>query len=194
MNSSCPSLSKLTLISVSLIFNLLCTVAHAAETDVPFGIRHYDIGAAKNFTLNDIDGEPFELASTKGHWVFLHFWASWCGPCREEMPAIQQLADNIDSEDLQIVMINTAEDEDTIFEFLANIDVELNTLLDPDGMVTEEWKPRGLPTTFLIDPQGKVKFQAIGGREWGEKKYTDFIKRLNGGSTEQSFTEQGPEE
>ena len=147
------------------------------QIEVPFGIRHYDIGPAQNFTLTDIDGEEFELSSTRGRWVFLHFWASWCGPCREEMPAIQQLADHMQDE-LHIVMVNTAEDEDTIFEFLASIGVDLHSLLDSDGLVTEDWKPRGIPTSFLIDPQGQVKYQAIGGREWGDRLYTDFIDKL----------------
>lgn len=146
--------------------------------NVPFGIRKYDIGMAKDFSLNDVDGEKFELNSTRGNWVFLHFWASWCGPCRKEMPEIQKLARIMQGEKFEIVMINTAENEDTIFEFLAAINVELNSLMDVDGLVTEAWKPRGLPTTFLIDPQGKVRFQAIGGREWDKPVYTDFLKRL----------------
>jgi thiol-disulfide isomerase/thioredoxin len=133
---------------------------------------------AQNFTLNDVDGEKFELEDTRGRWVFLHFWASWCGPCREEMPAIQTLADALKGDKFQIVMINTAEDEDTIFEFLAAIDVEQNSLMDVDGLVTEVWKPRGLPTTFLISPRGEIKYQAIGGRDWGKTEYIDFIRQL----------------
>lgn len=151
---------------------------NASSSKVPFGIRHYDIGSAKNFTLNNIDGEPFELKHSKGRWVFLHFWASWCGPCREEMPAIQQLADKMKGEKFQIVIINTAEDEDTIFEFLASINVDLNSLMDVDGLVTEVWKPRGLPTSFLINPNGEVKYQAIGGRDWVSPDYIDFLKKL----------------
>ena len=165
-----------TLIAASL-FPLPAIATDKGQVEVPFGIRHYDIGQAKNFTLPDIDGEAFELISTRGKWVFHHFCASWCGPCREEMPAIQQLADSMQDR-LHIVMINTAEDEDTIFEFLGTIGVELNSLMDEDGLVTEEWKPRGLPTSFLIDPQGKVKYQAIGGREWGKPLYIDFINKL----------------
>jgi len=146
--------------------------------NVPFGIRKYDIGMAKDFSLNDVDGEKFELNSTRGNWVFLHFWASWCGPCRKEMPEIQKLARIMQGEKFEIVMINTAENEDTIFEFLAAINIELNSLMDVDGLVTEVWKPRGLPTTFLINPQGEVKFQAIGGREWDKPEYIGFIKKL----------------
>jgi len=151
---------------------------NASNSKLPFGIRHYDIGSAKNFSLNDIDGEKVELKHSKGRWVFLHFWASWCGPCREEMPAIQRLADKMKGEKFQIIMINTAEDEDTVFEFLGTINVDLNSLLDVDGQVTEVWKPRGLPTSFLINPDGQVKYQAIGGRDWGSPAYINFIQKL----------------
>jgi thiol-disulfide isomerase/thioredoxin len=167
-------IAKLLLLGV-----LSCLVAPAFAEDIkpPFGIRHYDKGLAPDFNLQDIDGDTFELKSARGHWVFLHFWASWCGPCKKEMPAIQRLADTMQDK-LQIVMINTAEDEDTIFTFLAAINVELNSLLDRDGQVTEVWKPRGLPTTFLINPKGEIKYQAIGGRDWDKAEYVGFIRQL----------------
>lgn len=159
------------------IFTCLAAPTLAEDIKPPFGIRHYDKGLAPDFSLQDMDGDTFELKSARGHWVFLHFWASWCGPCKKEMPAVQRLAD-IMQDQLQIVMINTAEDEDTIFAFLAAINVSLNSLLDKDGLVTEAWKPRGLPTTFLIDPQGKIKYQAIGGRDWDKAEYLGFIRQL----------------
>lgn len=149
-----------------------------ADLRPPFGIRAYDIGRATDFSLPDIDGEIFRLDQTRGKWVFLHFWASWCGPCRKEMPSIQKLADAMKDQPFAIVMVNTAEDEDTIFTFLSAIDVELNSLMDSDGLVTEQWKPRGLPTTFLINPQGEVKYQAIGGRDWAKDEYIKFIRQL----------------
>ena len=152
--------------------------AVAKGEKLPFGIRGYDIGLAPNFELEDIDGEPFDLKSTRGRWVFLHFWASWCGPCREEMPTIQSLSENIDEDKLHFVLVNTAEDEDTIFNFLGIVAPNLTSMMDVDGQVTEIWKPRGLPTTFLIDPEGRVRYQAIGGREWGQKLYTQFIQTL----------------
>lgn len=162
---------------ISLLFIVLSSCVSAEDIKPPFGIRHYDIGPAQNFSLQDIDGETFELKNAQGHWVFLHFWASWCGPCQEEMPTIQRLADNMKDE-LDIVMINTAEDEDTIFTFLAAVNVDLNSLMDTDGQVTEVWKPRGLPTTFLINPKGEIKYQAIGGREWDKPEYITFLKQL----------------
>ena len=150
--------------------------------DPPKGIRHYEIGTAPDFRLADMDGESFDLTSARGKWVFLHFWASWCGPCRKEMPAIQRMSNKLDSGELEIVMVNTAENEDTIFSFLGEIGMEMNSLMDADGLVTEKYKPRGLPTTILIDPEGKVQYQAIGGREWHDKIYIDFLQQLMAGT------------
>jgi thiol-disulfide isomerase/thioredoxin len=166
---------SLLLIGASL---LQLTTVYAGPLKPPQGIRHYEIGAAPDFSLADMDGDSFDLASAKGKWVFLHFWASWCGPCREEMPAIQQMQDKLDDEALKIVLVNTAEDEDTIFSFLAEIGMDVNSLMDADGLVTEQYKPRGLPTTILIDPDGMVQYQAIGGREWNEALYIDFLQNL----------------
>ena len=150
----------------------------AGPLEPPKGIRHYEVGAAPSFSVTDMDGEPFELASTRGQWVFLHFWASWCGPCRKEMPSIQNLGEAFDEPGLQIVLINTAEDEDTIFSFLGEIGMDMNSLMDRDGLVTEKFKPRGLPTTILIDRDGKIQYQAIGGREWHKPQYTEFLRQL----------------
>ncbi len=170
--------NRSSLLKLLIIFlGFYCSEA-IGEIKVPFGIRHYDIGQAQNFTLEDVEGESFVLEETRGNWIFLHFWASWCGPCREEMPTIQKLANSLKDDKFSIVMINTAEDEDTIFEFLGTIDVEVNTLMDVDGQVTEVWKPRGLPTTFLINPEGEVKYQAIGGREWHKPEYINFLRQL----------------
>jgi len=162
----------------ALLLILLSGGAVAKESALPFGIREYDIGQAPNFELADIDGEMFNLESTRGRWVFLHFWASWCGPCREEMPTIQALSENIDEDKLHFVLVNAAEDEDTIFKFLGIVAPNLTSMMDMDGQITEIWKPRGLPTTFLIDPEGRVRYQAVGGRDWHEKVYTEFIKSL----------------
>ena len=171
-------INKIATILLILPLLIASNNVNANESNNPFGLRVYEIGNAPNFKLNNTEGETFELDSTRGKWVFLHFWASWCGPCREEMPTIQKLSEKLDSDKFKIVMINTAEDEDTIFTFLAGISVDIDTLMDTDGQVTEIWKPRGLPTTFLIDPKGKVRYQAIGGREWNKATYINFLKKI----------------
>ena len=76
------------------------------------------------------------------------------------------------------MIINTAESEDTVFSFLGGVAPDLHSLLDRDGLATEEWQPRGLPATYLVDPEGKVRYQALGGRPWHEKTYVDFLVAL----------------
>jgi len=168
-----------TTIKLTALFALLFSVGvYAEKITPPKGIRFYETGLAEDFKLKDIDGETFELKNSRGKWVFLHFWASWCGPCQKEMPSIQKLTDILDKNSIQFVFVNTAEDEDTIFTFMSAINMEINSLMDVDGEVTEVWKPRGLPTTFLIDPKGYVRYQAIGGRDWDKDNYRKFLQKL----------------
>lgn len=158
--------------------SMLLPSVFAGPIEPPNGIRHYETGTAPGFVLGNMDGERFDLASARGKWVFLHFWASWCGPCREEMPAIQQMSDQFADDELAVILVNTAENEDTIFSFLAEINMGMSSLMDADGQVTEQYRPRGLPTTILIDRNGQMQYQAIGGREWQEAEYTGFLREL----------------
>ena len=80
--------------------------------------------------------------------------------------------------ELEIVVINTAESEDTVFEFLAAVAPDLNPLMDNDGLVTERWQPRGLPATFLVDPDGRLQYLALGGRPWDTPIYMKFLSKL----------------
>jgi hypothetical protein len=77
-------------------------------------------------------------------------------------------------------VINTAESEDTVFTFLAAVAPDLVPLMDSDGLVTERWQPRGLPATYLVDPEGRLRYVALGGRPWDTPPYLDFLKRLVG--------------
>ena len=145
---------------------------------LPQGILQLDPYSAPTTSLKDLDGEPYDLKEDKGAWVFVHFWASWCGPCRKEMPAIQNMANTLQSESFKLAMINTAEDEDTVFSFLSAYAPDVRPLMDRDGQITENWQPRGLPATYLVDPNGKVRYQALGGRAWDTPPYLIFLRNL----------------
>lgn len=75
-------------------------------------------------------------------------------------------------------MINTAETEDMIFNFFGKLGLDMPTLMDSDGQVTEQWKPRGLPVTILVDPAGNKRYMALGGRPWDSKAYLEFLHKL----------------
>jgi len=164
--------------TLGLLCVLLFSWHSAASESLPKGIMKLDGGAAPALLLEDMDGQAWDIGEARGRWVFVHFWAAWCGPCRREMPTIQAIYPQFDAGELEIVVINTAESEDTVFEFLAAVAPDLNPLMDRDGLVTERWQPRGLPATFLVDPDGRLQYLALGGRPWDAPDYMKFLQKL----------------
>ena len=157
---------------------LLLSLPACTET-LPPGVMRLDNTTAPALQLNNLDGEPYDLKNTQGHWRFVHFWASWCGPCRKEMPGIERMIAALGDSELEIVLINTAETEDEVFTFLGIVAPDLVPLMDSDGKVTEVWQPRGLPATYLVDPAGRIQYQALGGREWEKPEYLEFLQGLS---------------
>ena len=153
--------------------------ATAWATELPPGVMRIAGTPAPALQLDNLDGDAYDLAETRGHWRFVHFWASWCGPCRREMPRIQQMITLLEDSDIEFLIINTAETEDEVFTFLGIVAPELVPLMDTDGLVTEAWQPRGLPATYLVDPEGHIQYQALGGREWEQPAYLDFLRNLD---------------
>lgn len=129
--------------------------------------------------LANMDGKVTDLKDHKGHWVMLHFWASWCGPCRVELPKLDRMAEKLVPKTIHLIMVNAAEKEDDVFVFLGGAAPNLDTLLDSDGAVTNAWQPRGLPSTFFIDPEGRIRYVALGGRPWDTKPYLEFARSLS---------------
>jgi len=170
--------NQLTLARALACVCLLFLSWQAAAIEPPKGILTLDGRDAPPLVLNNMDGESWDISDSRGHWVFVHFWATWCGPCRKEMPTIQAIYPEFDPQQLEIVLINTAENEDTVFSFLASVAPDLEPLMDIDGLVTERWQPRGLPASFFVDPEGKLRYLALGGRPWNTPAYLDFIKSL----------------
>jgi thiol-disulfide isomerase/thioredoxin len=158
---------------------LLATISVTAwATELPPGVMRIAGKPAPALQLDNLDGEPYDLATTHGHWRFVHFWASWCGPCRKEMPSIQRMITLLEDSGIEFLIINTAETEDEVFSFLGIVAPDLIPLMDTDGLATEVWQPRGLPATYLVDPEGRIQYQALGGREWEQPAYLDFLRGL----------------
>lgn len=150
--------------------------AHSATT--PKGLIVLPGAPAPLLKLKDGDGKETDLVKLRGQWVLVHFWASWCGPCRKEMPTLQRMSEKLSGGNLRLLLINTAETDDEVFEFLAGVTPTLNSLMDRDGKVTEVWKPRGLPSSFLVDPRGRLRYLALGGREWDSPAYLAFLRAI----------------
>ncbi len=116
---------------------------------------------APDFTLEDLTGQKVSLSSFRGKPVFLNFWASWCPPCRQEMPELQEFHQRY-GEQIALVGINWGETADTVREFLARMGVTYLNLLDPRGTAFVLYKLTGIPESFFIDPEGYVRGVWIG--------------------------------
>lgn len=160
---------------IAICFWVLPLTASAVE--LPEGLITLDGRPAPALKLADLDGKVTDLANLRGRWAMVHFWASWCTPCRRELPAIAAMTKTKPAS-LALVMVNTAETDDEVFAFLSAVAPELVTLLDRDGQVTERWQPRGLPSTYFVDPQGRLRYLALGGRPWDSPAYQRFLAGL----------------
>lgn len=155
-------------------------VSAAPAVELPTGVLPLDGRTAPPMRLVDTDGNVTDIVHLRGHWVMVHFWASWCGPCRKEMPAIGRMAKELVPGRLRLVMVNTAETDDEVFAFLTIHAPDLTSLMDRDGQVTGRWQPRGLPASFFVDPEGKLRYLALGGRPWDTPPYRRFLLDLAG--------------
>ncbi|MCP3852592.1 MAG: TlpA family protein disulfide reductase [Gammaproteobacteria bacterium] len=134
---------------------------------------------APDFSLYDMDGEKHSLADFKGKTVIVNFWATWCPPCREEMPSMERAWNKLKDHDVIMLAINVGEDEDTVFTFLGDYPVSFTILFDTSGTMIEQWPVKGLPTTFVVSPEGKLVYRAIGGREWDDADLLKKVQELN---------------
>ena len=121
---------------------------------------------APALNLVDLEGKTWTLASLYGKVVMLNFWASWCEPCRVEMPALDALVLRHQAAGLVVLAVNHQEPPEVIKRFWDQRPFALPVLLDRDGAVTAAWGVRAFPTTVLIDRRGKPQMQVIGDADW----------------------------
>ena len=133
---------------------------------------------APAFHLTDIDGKRHALSDYKGKVIVLNFWATWCPPCRFEMPSMERAQALTAEHGVVFLGINVGEDQDTIFTFTADYPVTFPLLMDINSEVIEKYPVVGLPTTYVINPQGRIVYQAIGTRDWDAASIINQLKSL----------------
>lgn len=116
--------------------------------------------------LKDLQGNSRQLSDYRDKVVLVNFWATWCPPCREEMPSMQRLKEKMAGRPFVMLGVNSGEPLGDVEEFLRTVKVDFHILLDTDSAATRRWKVFGLPTSFLIDRQGKVRYSLTGTTEW----------------------------
>lgn len=173
------------LIAFAIVSGLLLNaqVSWAANEEVFSPVSGNPV--APKLKLLDMDGKPVDLEQLKGKVVLVNFWATWCPPCRREMPSLQRLWIKLGASKLQIVAVNVGEDAETILGFMGTLDESptFPIVFDKDSATLRAWPVRGLPTTFLIDKKGRIAYRAIGGRHFDSPENIRFITEQSEGSS-----------
>ena len=123
---------------------------------------------APELKAHDLAGTPRTLADYRGKVVLLNFWATWCPPCQREMPSLERLRTKMAGRPLEIVAISSAETPDEVNAYLSKMKLGFPVLLDTDSSNTRRWKVFALPTTFVLDAEGRVRHVLTGPTEWDE--------------------------
>ncbi len=135
--------------------------------------------AAPDFTLTDTEGSTRSLSDYRGQWVLLTFWATWCGPCRSEMPSLQRLSEEYAGRGLAVVGVVVGSDPGNARDFVHRHGLTFPSLLDTSDAVGAAYRASSIPLTYLVDPDGRLVGIARGARDWAAASAA--VGRLIGG-------------
>ena len=151
---------------------LLASAANAAELKLWTG------GPAPVLALRDLDGGLHRLPDYRGKVVLINFWATWCGPCRDEMPSIQRLKEKLAGKPFAVLAVNLDEPESRIRNFLSQMKVDFTILLDPERKVAKAWDARILPASYIVGADGRVRYSLVGEINWDNEHIVGRIAEL----------------
>ncbi len=144
----------------------------------PTGTKmHYD------WTVQDLQDRPFDLAETRGKVLFLNFWATWCPPCVAEMPSIQRLYEELQGGEVAFAAVSS-EEADAVRRFVEENDYTFPVYVAPDS-IPRKLRPRAIPTTYIVRPDGMVVVKHVGSVEWDSPQVMEFLRKLSEASREE---------
>ncbi len=139
-------------------------------------LKSFD-GPTPPLALNTLQGEAVNLDDYKGQLVMVQFWATYCTPCRVEMPSMNRLQ-KIMGEGFKILAVDMGEETEEVQRFVDEVKPEFTILMDEDGEALAAWKVFAAPATFIIDPTGKIRYTLFGATEWDSEETIEQLKAL----------------
>ena len=157
---------------LALLLALSASLAGAQE------LRPWVGGEAPPLALQDLDGRQHRLEGYRGKVVLINFWATWCEPCRDEMPSLNKLRAGLAGRPFVVLAVNLAEPESRVRRFMEQVPLEFPVLLDRDTAVAKGWKARILPASFLVGPDGRIRYSVLGEIDWTEERVRKVVQAL----------------
>jgi peroxiredoxin len=141
-------------------------------------LKQWQGGATPPLELTDVDGKSHRLADYGGKVVLVNFWATWCGPCREEMPSMEELRASLQGRPFVVLAVNVGEGGRVARGFADKMSLRFPLLLDRDTKTTKAWGARILPASFVIGPDGVIRYSYLGAVDWTAAEVRTAIERL----------------
>ena len=141
-------------------------------------LKPWSGGATPPLELADLEGKRHRLADYRGKAVLVNFWATWCVPCRDEMPSIERLRASLEGRPFAVLAVNLAEPQSRIQAFLEKVPVRFTVLLDSDTKTAKAWQAKLLPATYIIGPDGAIRYLHLGELDWSKPEVREAIVGL----------------
>lgn len=154
---------------------MLLTPGHGRARVAPWDIEKLPSTQAPAFSLADLNGKTVTSSSFKDKVLLINFWATWCAPCREEMPALDRLQHKMKDKGLTVIGIAIDSDKALVSEFIAKIKSSFPVLHDPEMTCHDAYKVFSYPTTFLVDKQGVIQKYWVGPHEWDSDSFSKTL-------------------
>lgn len=154
------------LLSAVLLVLITILVAGCGQEKEKYPAKATVNSLAPDFTLTDIQGQKWQLSDLRGKLVFINFWATWCPPCQEELPSMEELNRGLEKGKFQMLTILSNDNPDLARRLADRIGLTFPILIDPDSKGAARYGITGVPETFIIDSQGILREKIIGPRKW----------------------------
>ncbi len=142
------------------------------------GLKAVTDRTAPSLRLTQLSGKTLDMESLHGRVVLVNFWATWCPPCRREMPSMDRLDKMETGRPFTILAINVKEEADLVERFLEDMPLGFPIALDSDGKLAGAWKAFVYPTSYLVDKAGRIRYSLNGTLEWDDPEIVEIIERL----------------
>ena len=152
----------------------LCSLSAGADSSS----RQPGLVPAPSFHLQDLKGRFHRLSDFRGKVLIVNFWATWCAPCREELPSMNRAWEILKDKAVVMLAINVGEDQEAVQAFSRDYPINFQILLDMKGSASQRWGVTAMPTTFLVDSEGKIARRIMGKRNWDSAEQLQQVLTL----------------